>query len=122
MRSLGKPDNTIRVRVWQPSDAVKKKTVKKAKKCKLPSPEPTYMADETVSNTDGSSNVGLELTIPGTTLSLWNSRDMFAGTRVPKEKISIFIDAANEDGSMENIGCCFLVSEGKKKGAMEKEF
>ena len=45
VRNLGLPNNSIRVRIWQPSDAVKKKTVKKAKNCKIPSPEPAYFAD-----------------------------------------------------------------------------
>ena len=108
--------------MWQPSNAAAKKQVKKARKCQLPSPEPTYLVDRTVSSDEVYADLGLQLTIPGTTLSLWDSRDIFAGTRLPKEKIAVFIDAADNYDNMDIVGCCFLNSEGNDQRKMEKEF
>ena len=65
----------------------------------------------------------MAITVPGADLSLWNSRDIFDGTRVPKEKLAVFIDAiGDEAGVLENIGCCFLQSEGEDVTKMEREF
>ena len=122
LRNMSLGNNTVRARVWQPSDAAAPNQVKDAKKCELPSPAPTFLGDITVTTTDGSSNVGLSMTIPGTDLSLWDSRDIFDGSRDPEEKLAVFLDAAGDDGILENIGCCFLESEGDDERKIEKEF
>ena len=88
----------------------------------LPSPEPTYLVDETVSTDVYFGDLGFEITVPGTTLSLWNSRDIFSKTRSPKEEIAVFIDVTDKRGNMENLGCCFLTSEANDNTKMEKEF
>ena len=122
LRNMKEKNNTVRATIWTPSDGVTPKQIRDAESCELPTPAPTYIADTTVITTDNSSNVGISITIAGTDLSLWDSRDIFDGTRFPMEKLAVFLDAADDDGIVENIGCCFMQSEGDDESKMVKEF
>ena len=102
---LGLDDNTVRARLYS---ATGRDARKAERTCKLPVPTPTFIAEATGTNSDGSQNTNFVTEIDGTTLSLWDKKDVLRGRSTDREKLIWHIDAFDKTGSFVDIGCCAL--------------
>ena len=78
----------------------------------VPVPAVTIIAESVGTNTDKSEDTAWQTTIDGATFSLWNSREIFSGSRsANRERLIWQFDAFDKDGNYVEIGCCELDEE-----------
>lgn len=101
---MGIPNNTIQARLFQATG----RDASRWWKCTPPGEGATIIETVNITNADDSSNAQDRVVIPGTTLSLWDSRDILSGIGSLRNKLVWTIDANDKDGNLVNIGCCGL--------------